>query len=197
VPRRAKIRPDEPGRARVLEAGLEVFGERGYDAASIAEIGERAAISKSVLYHYFDSKARLYEAVLEAETGALLERVAAAVPVDPEAPRLRAGVDAYLGFLAQRPAAWRLFLRGAPADPNLAAVYERFVDELAAGLTTLMATPGKRRRARRHVDLVATGIRAFATWWYEHPDVPRKAVTEAILDFASAGTKHISGSASR
>ena len=37
MPRKAKIRPGEPGRDRVLEAGLELFGERGYDATSIAE----------------------------------------------------------------------------------------------------------------------------------------------------------------
>ena len=76
MPRRAKLRPDEPGREKVLEAGLELFGERGYHATSIAEIGRRAGISKSVLYHYFGSKAGLYEAIVEAETHDLLESVA-------------------------------------------------------------------------------------------------------------------------
>jgi AcrR family transcriptional regulator len=191
MPRKAKIRPGEPGRERVIEAGLELFGERGYDATSIAEIGERAGISKSVLYHYFDSKARLYEAIVEAETGALLERVGAAVPTDPGAPRLRAGVDAYLDFLAERPAAWRLFLRDPPSEPALAKVYERFTSERAAGLVALLATPSKRRAAPWHVELVATGIRAFASWWYDHRDVPREAVADAILDFAIAGADRI------
>src|SRR3954452_7198691 len=107
MPRRAKIRPDEPGRGRVLEAGLELFAERGYHATSIAEIGERARIAKSVLYHYFGSKAGLYEAILEAETEEAVRRVAGAVPADPDAPRLQAGVNALLSFLLERPAAWR------------------------------------------------------------------------------------------
>src|SRR3954465_7990063 len=89
MPRRAKIRPDEPGREKVLAAALELFGERGYHATSIADIGLRAGISKSVLYHYFGSKAGLYEAIAEMEGSALLERVAAAVPADPDAPRPR------------------------------------------------------------------------------------------------------------
>ena len=191
MPRRPKIRPGEPGRERVLEAGLELFGERGYHATSIAEIGDRAGIAKSVLYHYFDSKAKLYEAVLEAETRAVLERVAAAVPADPEAPRLRAGLDAYLDFLAERPAAWRLFLRDPPADPALLDVYERLASERAAGLTALLTTPSKRLAAGWHVELVATGIRAFADWWYDHRDVPREAITDAIIDFTVAGAQRI------
>src|SRR3954468_8666866 len=118
MPRRATIRPEEPGRERVLEAGLALFADRGYHATSIADIGVRAGISKSVLYHYFGSKAGLYEAIAEAQGQALLERVAAAVPSDPEAPRLRAGVDAFLAFLAERPAAWRLLLGHPSADPH-------------------------------------------------------------------------------
>jgi len=119
VPRRANLRPDEPGREKVLDAGRELFAQRGYHATSIAEIGERAGIAKSVLYHHFGSKAGLYEAIVDAETDALVARVGEAVPSDAGAPRLRAGVDAYLGFLAERPDSWRLLLRDPPVDPEL------------------------------------------------------------------------------
>jgi AcrR family transcriptional regulator len=189
MPRRAKVRPDEPGRKKILEAGLELFGERGYEATSISEIGERAEIAKSVLYHYFPSKGALFRAIIETETRELLERVAAAVPDDPDAPRLKAGVDTYLEFLAARPATWRLFLRDAPNDPPLRAVHEDLARERTAALTTLLATPDKRAQQSLHVDLVATGIRAFAAWWYEHQDVPRQSISNAILDFAAAGAK--------
>jgi AcrR family transcriptional regulator len=189
MPRKANIRPAEPGRARVLEAGLELFGERGYHATAVAGIGERAGISKSVLYHYFGSKADLYEAVIEAETRDLLQRVAAAVPEDPQAPRLRAGVEAYLDFLAERPVSWRLFLRDPPAEQPLIDVYERLARERAAGLAALLTTPSKRSAASWRVELVATGIRAFAAWWYDHREVPREAIADAIMDFATAGAQ--------
>lgn len=183
------MRPGEPGREKILEAGLELFGERGYDAASISEIGERAEIAKSVLYHYFPSKGALYRAILEAETQELLERVAAAVPDDPAAPRLAAGVDAYLEFLASRPGTWRLFLRDAPNEPALHALHDEQTRARTESLTTLLTAPGKRTQDSLHVDLVATGIRAFASWWYEHQDVPRQSIVDAILDFAIAGAK--------
>jgi AcrR family transcriptional regulator len=187
VPRRAKLRPDEPGRERILLAAQQLFGERGYHATSIADIGTRAGISKSVLYHYFDSKAGLYEAIAEAETRALLERVAAAVPADPAAPRLRPGVDAYLQFLAERPATWRLLLRDPPADPAVIDVHERLEKERASALAALLAQPAKRVAAGAHVELVATAIRAFAAWWYEHRDIPMEQVADAIMDVARAG----------
>jgi AcrR family transcriptional regulator len=191
VPRRAKIRPDEPGREKVLAAGLELFGERGYHATSIADIGVRAGISKSVLYHYFGSKAGLYEAIAETQGQALLERVAEAVPGDPEAPRLRAGVDAFLAFLAERPAAWRLLVRDPPADPALIAVHERIIREREEALSGLLARPAKRRRAAPEVSLVATAIRTFAAWWYEHRDVPREQVVDAVMDVAAATAHRI------
>jgi AcrR family transcriptional regulator len=191
VPRRAKIRPDEPGREKVLEAGLELFGERGYHATSIAEIGARAGIAKSVLYHYFGSKAGLYEVIAETEGEALLERVAAAVPDDPDSPRLRAGVDAFLSFLAERPDAWRLLVRDPPADPALIAVQERLIQRRTEALASLLATPSKRGAKKAHVDLTATAIRAFAAWWYEHREVPREQVVDAIMDVAHAGAERI------
>jgi AcrR family transcriptional regulator len=191
VPRRAKIRPDEPGRDKVLAAALELFGERGYHATGVAEIGLRAGIAKSVLYHYFESKAGLYEEIAAQQARDLMATVAAAVPEDPDAPRLRAGVDAFLAFLAERPTAWRLLLRDPPADPELAAVNERHRRELEEALGVLLTQRKKRGREQPQAGIVATAIRAFATWWYEHQDVPRELVVDAIMDVAAAAANHI------
>jgi AcrR family transcriptional regulator len=191
MPRKAKIRPDEPGRDRVLEAARTLFAERGFDATSIAEIGERAGISKSVLYHYFGSKAQLYQAILEEEAGSLTMRVRNALPKDPDAPRLRAGVDAYLSFLAERPDSWRLLLRDPPADPDLRQLHDRLGEQRAQALERLLAAKGKRAAHGAQIDLVATAIRAFTSWWYEHREVPREQVTDAILDVAAAGARNL------
>jgi AcrR family transcriptional regulator len=186
VPRRAKVRPDEPGRGRVLEAGLELFGERGYHAVSVADIGERAGIAKSVLYHHFGSKAGLFEAIAEQETRDLLDHVAAAVPEDPEEPRVRAGIDAYLRFFAGRPATWRLLLRDPPADPELIDVHARLAADRERALAELLAGGEKLRAKPARVGLTATAIRTFAAWWYEHSDVPREEVVDAIMDVIRA-----------
>src|SRR3954454_19559823 len=215
MPRRAKIRPDEPGREKVLSAGLELFGERGYDATSIAEIGLRAGIAKSVLYHYFGSKAGLWEEVAVAQTRELIKAVAEAVPDDPDAPRLRAGVDAYLAFLAERPSAWRLLLRDPPADRELLKIHKRLARRREQALHRLLTQRAKLGREQPQAGLVGggvtvphgggdrvgtpqpqaglvgTAIRAFAEWWYEHQDVPRERVVDAIMDMAAGAARHV------
>src|SRR3954463_13151010 len=173
MPRRAKIRPDEPGREKVLSAGLELFGERGYDATSIAEIGMRAGIAKSVLYHYFGSKAGLYQAIIEHDGQALVEAVAAAVPpLGEPGPRLRPGVDAFLRYLSEHPDTWRLMTRDPPADPALRAVHERIDADVSKALRSLLAMPAKVRAKPDVVELVALAVRTYAAWWQDHPTVP-------------------------
>lgn len=191
MPRRAKVRPDEPGRQKILAAALELFGERGYEATSIAAIGTRAEITKSVLYHYFSSKADLYTAIIEAQSQELVEYVAAALATAPDSPKLRVGAEAYLDFLAARPAAWRLLLRDPPTDAGLRDNFDALTRERTAALTGLLASDRKRAQDPLHLSLVETGIRAFAAWWYEHREVPREAVVAAILDFAGAATSRV------
>jgi AcrR family transcriptional regulator len=182
------------GRDRILDAALDVFAERGYNAASIAAIAQRARVAKSVMYHHFGSKAGLYEAIVEAQTADLIERVAAAVPRDPNAPRLRAGVDAYFAFLKSRPAVWRLLFRDPPTDPELVEVHRRLQDKRSELLGSLLTQAPKKGRKNERLtgELVATAIRAYAAWWYDRPRVPRDIVVDAVMDFATVAVKRLS-----
>jgi AcrR family transcriptional regulator len=183
----------EGGRARILEAALQAFAERGYNAASIAEIGERAGIAKSVMYHHFGSKAGLYEAVVEAQTADLVTAVAAALPEDPAAPRLRVGVDAYFRFLRSSPTVWRLLFRDPPTHPELVEVDRRLQQKRSQLLTSLLAQEGSQTRKGKQLfaELMTTAIRAYATWWHDHPRVPRERVVDAVMDFTQAGVKRL------
>ena len=144
-----------------------------------------------MLYHYFGSKAGLWEEVAEAQTRELVAAVADAVPEDPDAPRLRAGVDALLAFLAERPAAWRLLLRDPPNDPELLGIHKRLARRREQALHRLLTRRAKLARDEPLAGLVATAIRAFAEWWYEHQEAPRERVVDAIMDMAAASARHI------
>lgn len=54
-------------RRAVLDAAAAVFAERGYAAATIAEILQRADVTKGALYFHFDSKAALARGVLREQ----------------------------------------------------------------------------------------------------------------------------------
>jgi TetR/AcrR family transcriptional repressor of uid operon len=51
---------------RLLAAAIEVFAERGYDRAGVAEIARRAGVTTGAIYSRYAGKAQLLAAALEA-----------------------------------------------------------------------------------------------------------------------------------
>ena len=49
-------RPKASSRETLAEAACELFLERGYDATSVADITQRAGVSRSSFFNYFSSK---------------------------------------------------------------------------------------------------------------------------------------------
>lgn len=58
---------------RVLGVAADEFAEKGYEAASLNRIIERAGMSKGSLYYYFDDKADLFATVVERATARIIE----------------------------------------------------------------------------------------------------------------------------
>src|ERR1700690_2551473 len=71
-------------RRQLLDAALEVFVARGYHAAAMDEIAERAGVSKPVLYQHFPGKQELYLALLDESVDTLLETVRDALQSNPD-----------------------------------------------------------------------------------------------------------------
>lgn len=63
-PPRWRRRPAER-RREILDAALVVFGSRGYDCATVADVARRAGVCPATVLHYFGSKASLFETLLE------------------------------------------------------------------------------------------------------------------------------------
>jgi AcrR family transcriptional regulator len=60
-------------RQRIVAAAAEVVAENGALGASLDEVGARAPVSRSQLYHYFNDKADLMRSVADATNEAVLE----------------------------------------------------------------------------------------------------------------------------
>jgi AcrR family transcriptional regulator len=54
-------------RSALLDAADALFDERGYDATTVRDIGERAGVDAALIARYFGSKEGLYLATLEQE----------------------------------------------------------------------------------------------------------------------------------
>jgi AcrR family transcriptional regulator len=136
-PRRATAAREDPPprrldvderRRQLVALGMDLFSTRPYDDVSIDELARAAGISKGLLYHYFPTKRDFYVATVREGARQLLERTRSASEGGPGEPleRLRAGLDAFLDYVAQHGPAYAALLRsGVGADVEVA----RIVDE--------------------------------------------------------------------
>lgn len=95
----------------ILDAAQRIFVERGYQAASIADIARAAETSDGLIYRYFDSKRHLLDAVLAVffhRILAVLEPQVAAQ--EGFANKLRALIRVHLHVLMSDPGLCRLFI---------------------------------------------------------------------------------------
>ncbi|MGZ0712757.1 TetR/AcrR family transcriptional regulator (plasmid) [Coraliomargarita sp. W4R53] len=67
------VRRGRPGydQSQILAIAVEVFIEQGYDATSVASLATRLGLSKSALYHHFESKEQLLNVALNEALSAL------------------------------------------------------------------------------------------------------------------------------
>lgn len=95
-----KTRKSVNKREKILEAAAKVIADKGYAAATLAEIGEEAGTFAGSLYYYFSSKDALVEALLNIGTTTVSDPVMAAVEkLPPEAGaylRIKTALDVHV-----------------------------------------------------------------------------------------------------
>ncbi len=96
-PKSRKEEYAEATRAALVDVARSLFAERGYASVAIDEIVQGARVTKGALYHHFEDKKALFQAVLEAIESEIATRMRAAADrkKDPW-EQLRAAGDAYL-----------------------------------------------------------------------------------------------------
>ncbi|WP_112470263.1 TetR/AcrR family transcriptional regulator [Streptomyces triticisoli] len=130
---KTKRKPRAVRERQMLDAAVQIFGQRGYTAASMDEIAELAGVSKPLVYLYLNSKEDLFSACIRREAGALTEAVRAGVRPDVPADRqLWEGSRAFFAHTAQHPEGWTVLHRqarthGEPFAAEVAAVRTEFV----------------------------------------------------------------------
>ena len=71
--RKAERTPDAT-RDRIMEAALDLFGERGLTGTTVRDIAKRASVNVAAISYHFGGKDELYRAVAETVIGAIEAR---------------------------------------------------------------------------------------------------------------------------
>lgn len=111
-------------RQALLKAARELFTVRGYQATSIDAVVQKARVTKGALYHHFDDKRALFDAVvvaLQAEMTAAVDRDVAGER--ERWARLKRGIAAFLDACGEA-SYRRLVIHEAPAVLGMARFRE-------------------------------------------------------------------------
>lgn len=198
APRRRMPAADR--RALILEAARAAFAEGGYHGTSLEDVADRAGVSKALLYEHFSSKRELHAAMLEMHALGLVEALAGALAAaDPGEDRMRAGLEAFFGYVEERRGVWRILFRGA-GDPDVAGWLARIRDEVAAAIAALMAEEVEAASLPDPLTPVAVemaaqqlvgAMQSLADWWDQHAEVPREVVVKVAMEFAWLGLDRV------
>jgi TetR/AcrR family transcriptional regulator len=102
-PHRARPRNARESRRAILSAAEAIFARAGLAGARTDAIADAAGVNKALIYYYFKSKQRLYEAVVEDHFKAFNDKALAILTADGS-PRelLLEYVSMHFDFISQR-----------------------------------------------------------------------------------------------
>jgi AcrR family transcriptional regulator len=156
---------------RLQQAALSLYGERGYDATTVAEIAERAGLTKRTFFRYFADKREvlfmgsdeLRELLVDATTAA----PASATPIEAVA----AGLNAAGPMFAQRHDFARQRHAIIAANPELQERELIKLSSLAAAIAAALRARGVPDQAA--ILAAETGMTVFQVAfarWVDQPD---------------------------
>jgi AcrR family transcriptional regulator len=163
--------PRAARRAQIIETAAGAFLNAGFDGTSMDDVAEAAGISRLLIYRIFETKERLYRAVLSSITD---EFVAEFEALDLAEIRRRGGiVRIMLGIARRHPDAFRLLWRHAAHEPAFATFSNRFRTVLAEYTENVVILTGLTIDARM-LRWCATSLAAHLlegmSSWLDHGD---------------------------
>jgi AcrR family transcriptional regulator len=172
---------------QILDAAVAVFGERGYQNASMDQVAERVGVTKPVLYTHFGSKDGLLLACIARARADLLEvtSAAAASASTPE-EMLRRGTLAFFDYLDRRTPAWTLLCsESAVAGEAIEEIRAQQTDFIA-NLLAAQAPDADAQRLTGWAQVIVGACERLATW-RNRADVSSEQATEYLMDLVWTG----------
>ncbi len=176
-------------RELLLARATELFAEHGYEGLSMSQLAREAQISKALLYHYFPSKRRLFEAALEEGAAELRERTEPD-PSRPPAEQLAMTLEAFLRWVQERPAAYATLLQSGAREVReiMTEVRATTAQRILSGLGPDGTRPATRAAVHGWLGFLDGAILD----WIAHEDLSREELHGMLLG-AFAGALIASG----
>ena len=182
-------------RAQLIDVGRIVFAKRGFEAASLEEIADRAKVSRPVLYEHFGGKEGLYAVVIDREMEYLVRRIAEAIATGTPRERIEAAALAFLSYVKDHPDGFAILTHDAPVTTAgggmsslLNDVAERVGDVFAASFKNAGYDP---KAAPIYAHALVGMVTFVGQWWTETRKPSVEEVASHISALAWMGLRHL------
>src|SRR5262245_8697175 len=159
-PRPCQGRDAQATRDRLLTSATQLFAARGFDGVSVAQIAQRAGVTKALINYHFGGKQKLYLAIMTSTFEEIVERVEQLAASARPAPEQLREFVALVGEMAttRRPHFPAMMLRevlggGAHLAPEVVPYLMRVL-----GAVRRLVEHGVRDRTLRPVDPIFTHL---------------------------------------
>jgi len=166
-------------RRQLLESGTDLFTRYAFDELSMATIAREAGVSKALLYHYFPSKADLFEATMRQAA----EEIAARTEPDPDLPpaeALAASLGSFLQWIEENELAYRKLMQSAASIGDATTLIEE-VRQHTAGRLLAGLDPDPSPKVRAVVRAWLWFVDGACLDWLEHRDMDRSELRDLLI----------------
>jgi AcrR family transcriptional regulator len=182
-------------RRQLLAAADRVVRRRGPDA-SMDEIAGEAGVTKPILYRHFGHKDGLHQALVRRYMRAIYRSSESALGETNPRRRIADAVDAFLASVEREPEIFRFVRAISSTQPEAAglagALVRRHADEIARATRQDLQRLGLDAEAAEPWAHGIVGMMQFvASWWLEHPEVPRERLVNQVTTLLWDGFGHL------
>lgn len=189
-------------RQDILDAALDVFLERGFDGATLAQIRARSGASTGSIYHFFKGKADIAAALLTGATSGWASQTIASCSPDDARAMISGSVSGFLRWGRENPRLFA-FMDDLLARSSASAEFQQVAELLA---------DGRRRASELYSGWAKAGLVRPISWDLAYPLImgpayavlrnrPQRPLDDAdiaiIVDAAWAAVKAAEGTTSR
>jgi AcrR family transcriptional regulator len=187
----SRWKPDAQG--RLMSAAIELFDEQGYEATTVAEIAERAGLTKRTFFRHFSDKREVLFSGSQELQRLWLEGLAAAPAQASPLAVVTAGLDPVAEMFAERHPFARIRAQIVEANPELQERELIKLQSLAAAITDALVQRGVPVNAA--ILAAQAGVTvfhvAFAQWVQQNdPTAFRRLIDESLEELRSVAAAH-------
>ena len=178
-------------RQKLLEAAEAVFGEKGYERASITDLTQRAGVAQGTFYVYFPDKKAIFVELVRDLSHRLRKSIADAVgSLEHRIEIERVGFRAFFTFMQEHRNFYRIMRQAEFVDEELFRwYYRRIAEGYIKGLSTAMEKGQVRRYDPETLAYTLMGIGDFLgmRWVLWEGRIPPEEVFESAIAVITHG----------